>query len=539
MSCCSPSFDDASKASTCDLTLHERRRSKGTDSTNTAEPLVGQLLDRHEATIASSCQRKHILRPVAAFVWCKLVQAISISSLLLYCPFRPPQGVGSSKVYNSYTSAAVLKLTEHLLRYIETTLRSLLQLLTSNLTGTTSSYAMVTPSDIPNHPLVQMLDYQGDAFPSGSSYYIKNLCSNFHQALAFNHSVPGAVTCTAQPDPDCKWLIQYENNDRSRIALKSARNGRYLAATSADCRAPMGLSDQMVWWFVYQGGAPGTYWLSTSQTKDCFLHTWNCEQNEGSLVASFTNRDRNPEWRDYYNAPYSMFEQWTTGMSWGLDPTPELMQWKEQQKASPQAQSSQEDSDGLKKREQELADKERQLQQRDAELQQKAHDRDERDRNLKDKEEAFDKRSQDFEKSYDELKKREEAVQAAEERVKKSKKGGKADLLATQEEKDKLQTDLKNAQDQLRSANEQIAKLKQETQQHKQAPSQAPVKTGALVFSIRSPEPLTPSKKLPDTKTPERKTLNVKRPGQSLPSGYNTGMMKRFEAGRKAMSTKA
>ncbi|KAM0707886.1 hypothetical protein Q7P35_004535 [Cladosporium inversicolor] len=539
MSRCRQNFDDASKASTCKLTLYEWRCPKGIDLTNTAEPLVGQLLDLHKVTSASTCQRKHILRPVAAFVWCKLVQAISISCLLLYLPFRPPRGAGISKADKSYTSATALELTEHLIRLIETTLRSLLRLLTSTLTGTASAYTMATPSNIPNHPLVQMLDYQGDAFPSGSSYYIKNSCSNFSQALAFNHSVPGAVTCTAQPDPDCKWLIQYENNDRSRVALKSARNGRYLAATSADCRAPMGLSDQMVWWFVYQGGAPGTYWLSTSQTKDCFLHTWNCEQNEGSLVASFTNRDRNPEWRDYYNAPYSMFEQWTTGMSWGLDPTPELMQWKEQQTASPQAQSSQQGSDELRKREQELSDKEKQLQLREAELQQKAHDRDERERNLKDKEEAFEKRSREFEKSYEELKKREEAVQTAEERVKKSKKGGKADLLSIQEERDKLQAYLKNAQDQLGAANEQIAKLKQYNQQYKQASSQTPVKTGSLVFSIRSPEPLAPSRKLPDTKTPERKTLNVKRPGQSLPSGYNTSMTKRFEAGRRAMSTKA
>lgn len=538
MSRCRQSFDDATKASTCELTLYEWRCPKGIDLTNTAEPLVGQLLDRHKVTTASTYQRKHILLPFAALIWCKLVQAISISSLLLCFPFGPPRRVGSSKAYKSHTSATALELKEHLIRFIETTLRLLLQLLTSTSCAT-YSYTMATPSDIPDHPLVQMLDYQGDAFPSGSSYYIKNLCSNFYQALAFNHSVPGAVTCTAQPDPDCKWLIQYENDDRSRIALKSARNGRYLAATSADCRAPMGLSDQMVWWFVYQGGAPGTYWLSTSQTKDCFLHTWNCEQNEGSLVASFTNRDRNPEWRDYYNAPYSMFEQWTTGMSWGLDPTPELMQWKEQQKASPQAQSSHQDSGALSNREQELAEKEKQLQQREAELQQKAHDYVERQQDLKAKEEAFDKRSQDFEKSYDELKKREEAVQAAEERVKKSKKGGKADLLATQEEKDKLQMDLGNIQDQLRSANEQITKLKQETQQRKQASSQTPVKTRSLFFSIRSPEPTVPSKKLPDTKTPERKTIDLKRPGQSLPAGYNTSMMNRFEAGRKAMGTKA
>jgi hypothetical protein len=510
---------------------------------NTVEPMWGELQEHRKVTSGnvSSCQRKRFLRSVAILVWCALEQIISISYLLLHLPFGLIRARASSKAYPVHTNAVTLDVIANLIRFILTILESLLQLVAPESTSIIPNYTMATPSDIPNHPLVQMLDYQGDPFPTGSSFYIKNLCSNFYQALAFDHSVPGAVTCTVQPDPDCKWLIQYENNDRSRIALKSARNGRYLAATSADCRAPMGLLDQMVWWFVYQGGAPGTYWLSTSQTKDCFLHTWNCEQNEGSLVASFTNRDRNPEWRDYYNAPYSMFEQWTTGMSWGLDPTPELMQWKEQQKASPQALSSQQDSDGLKKREQELADREKQLQQREAELQQKAHDCDEREQKLREKEEAFDKRSQDFEKSYDELKKREEAVQAAEERVKKSKKGGKADLLSIQGEKDRLQADLKSAQDQLRPATEQISKLKQEDWQHKQSQAQTwtPLKNGALVFSIRSPELKVPSKKVPDTNTPERKTLDLKRPGQSLPSGYNTSMMKRFEAGRKAMSTKA
>lgn len=536
--------DDGTRASSCGLDLYEWVYSVGIKVPSTVEPMWGELREHCEETIGtvSSCQRKHILRSVAALVWCKFTQIIYISWLLLYLPYRRRiRAVGIPKAYQSHTSAAALKLTEHLIRFIATQLQLLLGIIAPKSTTNISNHTMATPSDIPNHPLVQMLDYQGDPFPTGASFYIKNLCSNFYQALAFNHNVPGAITCTAQPDPDCKWLIQYENNDRSRIALKSARNGRYLAATSADCRAPMGLSDQMVWWFVYQGGASGTYWLGTSQTKDCFLHTWNCEQNEGSLVASFTNRDRNPEWRDYYNAPYSMFEQWTTGMSWGLDPTPELMQWKEQQKASPQAQSSQQDTEGLQKRESELADKEKQLQQREAELQQKAHNCDERERSLKEKEDVFDKRNHDFENSYDELKKREEAAQAAEERIKKSKKGGKADLLATQEEKDKLQADLKSAQGQLRSSNDEITKLKGECQQHKQSrvPTRTPTKNGALVFSIRSPEPTVPSKKLPDTKTPERKTVDLKRPGQSLPSGYNTSMLKRFEAGRKAMSTKA
>ena len=515
--------------------------------------MVGTLPEHCKVTSISIRQKEHVLRPFAAFIWCKLVRLVSVSWLLLCLPFRSTRAGEESKASKSLVSAAALELVEYLVLLVARILESLIRIITSKFTGRNSDKAMASPSDIPNHPLVQMLDYQGDAFPTGSSYYLKNLCSNFYQALAFNHNVPGAVTCTAQPDPDCKWLIQYENDDRSKIALKSARTGRYLAATSADCRAPMGLSDQMVWWFVYQGGAPGTYWLSTSQTKDCFLHTWNCEQNEGSLVASFTNRDRNPKWRDYYNAPYSMFEQWTTGMSWGLDPTPELMQWKEQQNVASQT-SSQKGSDKLKKREQELADREKQIQERETELQRKAHDCSKQEQmvaaklqtmgtgeqNLKEREEALEKRSQDFEKSYDELKKREEAVQAAEERVKKSKKGGKADLLATQEEKDRLQADLKSVQDQLKSANEQLAKLTQESQQHNQAQGlRTPVKTGSFAFTIRPPGPILPSKRVPESRTPERKTLDLKRPGQSLPSGYNPNMMKRFEAGKMAMSTRA
>jgi hypothetical protein len=416
---------------------------------------------------------------------------------------------------------------------------------------------MAAPSDIPNHPLVQMIDYQGETFPTGSSYFVKNLCSNFYQTLAFNHNMPSALTCTAQPDPDCKWLIQYENNDRSKIALRSARTGRYLAATSADFKAPLALSDQMVWWWVHQGGAPGTYWLSTAQTKDCFLHTWDCQDGEGALVASFTNRD--PKSGSFYNAPYSLFEQWTTGMSWALDPTPELMQWKEQQKASPQASSSQQDSEELGKKEQYLADREKEIQEREADLKQKGHycSKQEQnvaaklqmlgtgEQNLKEREQAFDKKSQDFEKSYDELKKREEAVQAAEERVKKSKKGSKADLLATQEEKYKLQADLRDVQSQLEAAKEQIARLKQQGQQQGQTRGQQAgdsnhpfAKMRPHAFAIRSPESKTPSQRLPENRTPERKTLALKRPGQSLPDGFNPSLMKRFEAGKKAMSVK-
>lgn len=410
---------------------------------------------------------------------------------------------------------------------------------------------MASPSDIPNHPLVQMVDYQGDAFPTGSSYFIKNLCSNFYQTLAFNQNIPGAVTCTAQPDPNCKWLIQYENNDRSRVAFKSAATGRYLAVTSPDFKAAIGLSDQMTFWWVHQGFAPGTYWLSTTQSKDCFLHTWNCQKDEGSLVASFTNRD--PKTTSFYNQPYSMFEDWGAGMSWGLDPTPELMQWKEQQKATPDGQQSKQDDAEVKKREQAAAEKERQLQEREADLKQKTAEMSQREQELAAKEKdattgeaTLKEKEQAFEKSYDELKKKEETVRAAEERVKKTKKGGKADHLATQEEKDKLQEETKDLSAELEASRKEIAQLKeqlQKAQQQKQVSGGS--RQGAssnpfdLKFSIKSPEVKRPSQKLPERKAIERKVPKTEKPGQNLPSGYNAGMLQRFEVGKKAMSTNA
>lgn len=410
---------------------------------------------------------------------------------------------------------------------------------------------MASPSVIPNHPLVQMVDYQGDAFPTGSSYFIKNLCSNFYQTLAFNQNIPGAVTCTAQPDPNCKWLIQYENNDRSRVAFKSVATGRYLAVTSPDFKAAIGLSDQMTFWWVHQGFAPGTYWLSTTQSKDCFLHTWNCQKDEGSLVASFTNRD--PKTSSFYNQPYIMFEDWGAGMSWGLDPTPELMQWKEQQKAAPDGQQSKQDDAELKKREQAAAEKEHRLQEREAEIKQKTDDLSKREQDLAAKEKdaatseaTLKEKEQAFEKSYDELKKKEEAVRAAEERVKKTKKGGKADHLATQEEKDKLQEETKDLSAELEASRKEIAQLKeqlQKAQQQKQISGGSRQGTSSnpfdLKFSIKSPEVKRPSPKLPERKAIERKVPKTEKPGQNLPSGYNAGMLQRFEVGKKAMSTEA
>lgn len=400
---------------------------------------------------------------------------------------------------------------------------------------------MSSPSEIPNHPLVQMLDHQGDAFPTGAPYYIKNLCSNLSQTLAFNPNIPGAITSTAQPSPDYKWQIQYENDDRSRVAFKSVRSGLYLAITSPDCKAPICLSEQMVFWWVHQGSAPGTYWFASTQSRDCFLHTWDCRQAEGSLVASFTNRD--PNWGNYYGRPYGVFEEFGSGMSWGLVPTPELLQWKQQQKASSEEKQKQPQDDGeVKKREDALAERERLIEEREADSKRKEDELAKREEDVSGKEKGFDKKSQDFEKSYDGLKKREEAVRAAEDRVKKSKKGGQAQHLATQEEKDKLKDETQDLQSELKAAKGEISRLQAELERARKGDStgRASLVTGSKAFfSIRSPEVKLPSRKLPEIKRPGQVLPERKRPGQSLPSGYDPDMLKKSEAGRKAMAMSA
>jgi hypothetical protein len=401
---------------------------------------------------------------------------------------------------------------------------------------------MASPSEIPNHPVVQVLDTQSDAFPTGASYHIKNLCSNFRQTLALNPDVPGGgtFTSTAQPSPDCKWLIQYENDDRSRVAFKSARNGLYLAITSPDCKSPMRLSEQIVFWWVHQGSAPGTYWFASTQSEDCFLHTWDCQQTEGSLVASFTNRD--PKWGNFYNQPYSVFEEFSTGMSWGLDPTPELLQWKQQQKAVSEGQEKMQDDGQVKKREAAVVEKERLVKEREADFQRKKNELAKREQDVASKEQASDKRIQDLEKRLDDLKKREEAVRAAEDRIKKSKKGGQAEHLATQEEKDKLKDKTKDLQHELEEAKGQVIELKAELEKAGKAESTSRVSVlsgSKAFFSIRSPEVKRPLQKLPDIKPPGQALPERRRPGQSLPHGYNADMLKRYEAGRKAMAMSA
>jgi len=200
------------------------------------------------------------------------------------------------------------------------------------------------------------------------------------------------------------------------------------------------------------------------------------------------------------------------------------------------------ESDQKNKPEDVQSERERLIEDREVDVQRRRDELSKREQDVTSKEQASDKRTQDIEKRLDELKKREEAVRAAEDRVKKSKKGGQAELLATQEEKDRLKDTTRDLQNQLEAANGQIAQLKAEieTARKGQSTSQVSVLSGSKAhFSIRPPEVKRPSQRLPDIKTPGLALPERKRPGQSLLSGYDLDMLKRYEAGKKAMAMSA
>jgi DNA repair exonuclease SbcCD ATPase subunit len=200
------------------------------------------------------------------------------------------------------------------------------------------------------------------------------------------------------------------------------------------------------------------------------------------------------------------------------------------------------DRERVEKREAALAEKEKLIEDREAESQRKNDEIAKREQDVASKEQAFDKKRQDFEKRLDDLKKREEAVRAAEDRVKKSKKGGQAELLATQEELDKSKDKTKDLQKELEAAKGQVAQLKAEFEKtgKSESTSRVSIASGSRAyFSIRAPEVKRPSQKLPDIKPPGQDLPERKRPGQGLPGGFDADMLKRYEAGRKAMAMSA
>jgi DNA repair exonuclease SbcCD ATPase subunit len=196
----------------------------------------------------------------------------------------------------------------------------------------------------------------------------------------------------------------------------------------------------------------------------------------------------------------------------------------------------------IKKREAALEEREKLIEEREMDSKRKNDELFKRDQEIASKEQSLDKKCQESEKRLDELKKREEAVRAAEDRVKKSKKGGQAEFLATQEEKDGLKDKTRDLQTQLEAARGEVTRLKAELEKatKKGEPtSRVSILSGSTTkayFSIRSPEVKRPSQRLPEIKQLSQGLPERKRPGQSLPGGYDPDMLKRYEAGKKAMA---
>ena len=376
---------------------------------------------------------------------------------------------------------------------------------------------MAAPSQIPGHQQTAAVDSDGDAFPSGSSFYVNNLCSNGQQSLAFDFNSPGTTTHATRDAEDRKWIIQYNDEDRTKIALKSSSNGRYLAATGPGYGTKLWLAENLQWWYVYQGAQPRTFWLGTTQSADSFVHTWNCYGGEGAQVLLFTNLDANSG--RFYGLPYASFEEFTSGLSWQLQPTPEHREWKAKQGqvngATADTASSDKDAEAkLRHREADLEKREKGCQEKESDISKQSDALTARERESK-------KNEAEIEKQQKALSSREEKVEAAEKRLKQSKKSGSSDHLASLEEIDQLKEENAKLKEEAKSHLAEIESLKARPAQ-KSKPLQLPSSTGSAL-SNNGVSTISPPKKIT--------------PGGTIPSSFNSDLVKKFQTGKKSMKT--
>ncbi|KAK5120361.1 hypothetical protein LTR85_006300 [Meristemomyces frigidus] len=428
---------------------------------------------------------------------------------------------------------------------------------------------MAAPSQIPGHPQTAVVDNEGDAFPSGSSFWLDNVCSDFKQSLAFDVNVPGASTWTGPQGNNIgyRWTIEYSDGDRTKIALKNYRGG-YLAITDTRYASRMWLSNTPIWWYVYQGDrghGSTTFWLSSTQSPDAFLHTWDCNGNDGADVLLFTNRD--PDSGNFYGSDYDRFEQFSTGLSWQLRPTPEHQQWKQNNRHAVRSnqqgvccnncgqqcpsyrtamkefdvakgqndelaaeienmQASLTGREGeLKRREQEIAAREKRCQEAESDVQKRISALAGRESDIAAKGKSVVARETEAKKQQATLSAREEEARAAEQRVKNSEQSGPAEHLASQQESDKLAVENKRLRADVEAANKQTADLQRMLQQQQRNPTSRLPPSFSLKTQKRDISLIPPPMMLPKQEGP----------AQSLQKGFNPDLLKRFEAGREAM----
>ncbi|KAK4550223.1 hypothetical protein LTR36_003190 [Oleoguttula mirabilis] len=435
---------------------------------------------------------------------------------------------------------------------------------------------MAAPSLIPNHPQAAVVDSEGDAFPSGSVFYLDNVCSGFQQSLAFDTNLPGTSTWTGRKGPNIgfRWTVEYSDGDRTKIALQNYHGG-YLAITGTQHASRLWLSNSIIWWYAYQSDHnPPTFWLSSSQSPDAFLHTWDCNGNDGADVLVFTNRDVNSG--NTYGLDYERFDRISPGLSWQFRPSPEYLEWKQNNRQavqpSQQRQPSQQGvccnecgqrcpsyqnamkeveaakgqnddlaskianmqasltgrEEELTKREQGIAAREQQCQATESDMHKRGSALTGRENDFASKEKSVAAREEEAKKQEDIMSASREEVRAAEQRVKDSEQAGPADHLARQQESDKLAAENKQLRADLEAAKRQIAALRtqpQQSQQSQHGPSRTLPPSHTFKLSIRHGGQTLPPLMLVKQETP----------AQSLQKGYNPDLLERFEAGRKAM----
>ncbi|TKA75908.1 hypothetical protein B0A55_07208 [Friedmanniomyces simplex] len=161
------------------------------------------------------------------------------------------------------------------------------------------------PSVIANHEKESATDTLGDEFPSGTSFYLTNGANDYTTCLAIDYNGQAKLK-SIRDSTDRKWLIEYAGNDRTKIALRNVGTGTWLVLQTAAYGSLTRMHGAAVYWYAYKGAEPNAFWLSTTQSVDCFLYGAGYGKGE------------------------ALFESKTAAMSWRLEWTPEYERSKAQ-----------------------------------------------------------------------------------------------------------------------------------------------------------------------------------------------------------------
>ncbi|KXL47502.1 hypothetical protein M433DRAFT_3293 [Acidomyces richmondensis BFW] len=174
------------------------------------------------------------------------------------------------------------------------------------------------PSNIAKHEQTSALDVVGDSFSSGTNFYLAHGANVFKECLAIDYT--GKMKTEAIRDTsDCKWMVEYAANDSTKIAFRHVGTGQWLAMLNPSYGSSMFLHGASISWYVYKAIAPKTFWLSSTQTVDCFLAAWDNVPWPGKDILNLTNRagqgsGKGPDLFEQKDSALSCQLEWTLRM---------------------------------------------------------------------------------------------------------------------------------------------------------------------------------------------------------------------------------